>query len=98
MIGFEDCVALCGLTEAEITAIAEHEHLPEMAAAILGQYLLHQQQGPARIQQMIIDDIRAASAAGDCRHAAELVAALRHFLNTAPCAVAKSAIHARQSP
>ena len=96
MIAFEDCLALCGLSEAEIAAIAEHEHLPQMPAALLGQYLLHQEHGPGRIQQMIVDDIRAAAAVGNGRHAAELVAALRHFLVTpAPCAAAKSAIRAR---
>ena len=26
------CVGLCGLTEEEVLAIAEHEHLPEIAA------------------------------------------------------------------
>jgi len=32
MITLEDCIALCGLTEEEVLAIAEHEHVPEMAA------------------------------------------------------------------
>jgi hypothetical protein len=31
---------------------------------------------------MLIDDIRAASAAGDNRHAAELISALQQFLST----------------
>jgi len=31
---------------------------------------------------MLIDDIRAAATAGDNRHAADLVSALRHFLST----------------
>ncbi len=34
MISFEDCIALCGLTEEEVAAVAEHEYLPEIAAAI----------------------------------------------------------------
>ena len=29
----EDCLGLCDLTEAEVLAIAEHEHLPEIAAS-----------------------------------------------------------------
>ena len=32
MITLEDCIGLCGLTEEEVLAIAEHEHLPEIAA------------------------------------------------------------------
>lgn len=82
MISFEDCIGLCGLTEAEIAAIAEHEHVPEIAAAILGQYLLHEQ--PERIRQMLVDDIRAAVGAGNVKHAADLASALRHLLSVHP--------------
>jgi hypothetical protein len=39
MIKLEDCIALCDLTEAQVLAIAEHEHLPEIAATALAQYL-----------------------------------------------------------
>ena len=35
MITLEDCIALCGLTEEEVLAIAEHEHLPEIASTAL---------------------------------------------------------------
>lgn len=40
MLSLEDCIALCDLTEEEVLAIAEHEHIPEMAATELGNYLL----------------------------------------------------------
>lgn len=39
MITLEDCVAFFGLTEDEVLAIAEHEHMPEIAAATLAEYL-----------------------------------------------------------
>jgi hypothetical protein len=42
MITLKDCVGFCGLTEEEVLAIAEHEHLPEIAATALAQYLLSQ--------------------------------------------------------
>jgi hypothetical protein len=79
-ISVEDCIALCGLDEDEVAAMAEHEHVPEIVAAALAQYLLHEPGGPARIRDMIVDDIRAAARRGDRAHAAELLAALRHFL------------------
>jgi hypothetical protein len=82
MISFEDCIGLCGLTEAEIAAIAEH--VPEIAAAVLGQYLLHQQHGPERIRQMLVDDIRAAVGVSNAKHAADLASALRHLLTAYP--------------
>jgi hypothetical protein len=83
MISFEDCVALCGLTKAEIAAIAEHEHIPDIAAAMLGQYLV-QQHKPDQICRMISDDVRAATAARDWKHVRQLVAALQHFLASYP--------------
>ncbi|WP_417684790.1 hypothetical protein [Roseibium sp.] len=81
MITIDDCIGMSGLDEGEILALAEHEHIPEMAAIALGDYLLHQAKGPARIRQMIEDDIREALKRGDREHARELFMALRHFLH-----------------
>ena len=84
MISFEDCIAFCGLTEAEIAAIAEHEHVPEVVDAPLGQYLLNHEHGLERIRDMLLDDIRAAVRGGNAKHAAELFSALRQLLATYP--------------
>lgn len=51
---------MCGLTQDEVLAIAEHEHIPEIAAAALGQYLLTQDDGTEKISAMLRDDIRLA--------------------------------------
>src|SRR5213083_1084977 len=58
MISLQDCVALCGLSEEQVLAIAEHEHLPEIAATALAQYLLKREHGMEKIRDMIVDDIR----------------------------------------
>lgn len=87
MIALEDVTAMCDLTPEEIAAIAEHEHIPELSAAALGDYLLHQAKGPRAIRDMIRDDIRHAIAEGEARHARQLVAALTHFLHQHPEAV-----------
>ena len=84
MITLEDCIAMCGLMEDEVLALAEHEHIPEIAAAALAQYLLNQPHGPATICDMIRDDIRLALQHGNRPHAHELVMALRHFLSEHP--------------
>ena len=84
MISLEDCIGLCGLTEAEVLAIAEHEHIPEIAAAALASYLLHERHGSEKIRDMIRDDIRDALDRKDTAHASELVAALRHFMADHP--------------
>ena len=69
MITLEDCIGMCGLTEEEVLAIAEHEHLPEVAAAALAQYLLSREHGSEKVRDMIVDDIREAQWSGDKEHA-----------------------------
>ncbi|MDH3286327.1 MAG: hypothetical protein OEP48_01170 [Betaproteobacteria bacterium] len=84
MLTFEDCVALSGLTAEEIAAIAEHEHIPELAAAEMGNYLCRSPSGELHIKRMIIDDIEAARAAGKLDRAAALKLVLRHFVECHP--------------
>ncbi len=81
MLTLEDCIALSDLTVEEIDAIAEHEHLPEVIATELGCYLVHCPDGRQAIRAMIRDDIEAARARGDFRHAAELKLVLQHFIS-----------------
>src|SRR5208337_3112906 len=82
MITLEDCIAFCGLTEEEVLAIAEHEHLPEIAATALANYLLHQEHGTEKVRDMIVDDIRQAQLSGDRQHVLTLLHVLHHFLKT----------------
>jgi hypothetical protein len=84
MITIEDCLALSGLTEEEIDAIAEHEHLPEIIAAELGNYLAHRPGGVQDIRSMISDDIAVAKLRGDQRHAHRLTLVLMHFCRDHP--------------
>lgn len=65
MLSLEDCLGLCDLTEPEVLAIAQHEHIPEMAALELGNYLVHAPNGEMRIKSIIRDDIAEARARGD---------------------------------
>ena len=84
MITLEDCIAFCGLSREEVQALAEHEHIPEIAAAAFAEYLLKQRRGAEKIHEMIVEDIRAALHRGDRKHAHELFGALRHYLDTHP--------------
>lgn len=84
MLTLEDCLDLSELTEDEILAIAEHEHIPEICAAELGNYLVHSPDGVVRVRRMIVDDIDAARTRGDFKHAAILKMALKHFTATHP--------------
>lgn len=80
MLSYEDCQGLCGLSEAEIRAIAQHEHLPELVAAEMGAYLLREPGGEAEIRRMIEEDILAARASGDTAHVLALKVVLHKFI------------------
>ena len=80
MLTREDCIGLCDLTVEEVSAIAEHEHVPEIIAAELGNYLVHTAEGEARIEKMIVDDIEHARAHHNYAHMSKLVGVLRHFV------------------
>jgi hypothetical protein len=84
MISLEDCIAFCGLDKDEVAAIGEHEHIPDIAATALADYLLKQPHGGEAIRTMIVDDIQKALSDGRIRHAQELFMALRHFLEQHP--------------
>jgi S-ribosylhomocysteine lyase LuxS involved in autoinducer biosynthesis len=81
MLTIQDCIELSELTEEEILAIAEHEHIPEMAALELGNYLVHTPTGEKRIHEMIVDDIEAARHEGNLERLLALKTCLRHFLD-----------------
>src|SRR4029453_3057861 len=84
MLTFDDCVALCELTGEEIAAIAEHEHLPMIVAAELGNYLIHGPDGALRVKRIILDDMMAADRAGENGRALTLKLVLRHFVERYP--------------
>ncbi len=84
MINLEDIEDMTCLTRAEIAAIAEHEHLPELDAALLGEYLMHAHKGPQRVMAMICDDVRDALHGGDLAHARALFQTLRAFAAAHP--------------
>lgn len=84
MLSFEDCIGLCGLTEDEVHAIAEHEHIPEIAAAEFGHYLVSTPEGELCIKAIIRDDIARAAACGDRDRELALKLVLREFVRRHP--------------
>ena len=84
MLTYEDCVGLAELTEEEIDAIARHEHLPEIVAAELGNYLVHDPNGVPKIKRIILDDIEQARERGEQQQVARLKLVLQHFIATHP--------------
>ena len=84
MLTYQDCVGLCEPSEDEIRAIAEHEHLPELVALELGQYLVQSAEGQHRIHRMILDDLKVAETAGHSEDVLRLKATIKHFIDTHP--------------
>lgn len=84
MITLDDIEDMTCLTREEIAAVAEHEHMPELNASALAEYMMHIPHGPQKVQQMICEDIRGALHRGDLDHARELYAVLHHFMSEHP--------------
>ena len=80
MLTLQDCIELSDLTEEEILAISEHEHIPEMVAVELGSYLVHTPSGEKKIKRMILDDIAHAKETGNLKHVAVLKGVLKHYV------------------
>ena len=81
MLTYEDCIALSDLTDEEVEAIAEHDHIPRMVAAELGAYLVHTDKGVPMIQRFILEDIEHARKHGNELHALKLKLVLKHFVD-----------------
>ena len=84
MISLEDCIGLCDLTEEEILAIAEAQHVPEIIATSIAQSLVNSEGGTEEIFSMIVDDIRTAQSKGDRKHVQELLHVMHHFIRSHP--------------
>jgi hypothetical protein len=85
MLSLDDCIELSKLSEEEILAIAEHEHIPEMAALELGAYLVVRPDGQSCIKAMIRDDIAEADRRGERDRSLALRLLLRNFVAQHPC-------------
>jgi len=65
MLTVQECVDMSELSNEAIRAIAEHEHIPEVVAAELGQELLKGTGGMLEIQRILEEDLELAVQAGE---------------------------------
>lgn len=86
MLTLEDCIAFSELTEEEILAIADHEHIPEIVAAEMGNYLVHSPSGEIRVRAIIVDDIEEAGRCGNRMRVIVLKLILKRYLGEHPVA------------
>lgn len=84
MLSIQDVIDYCDLDSGEITAVAEHEHLPTAIAAELGESLLATPEGVLRLHEMIIENMQHALERGEYMHVEELAATYQHLQRTHP--------------
>ena len=90
MLTAKECFDYSDLSEAEIDAIAEHEHVPPMVAAELGKCLLQSDMGTFMIRRYIEEDLQRAQLRKQDEHAAELNSVLQQFEHAHPTYVFRS--------
>ncbi len=83
MLTYEECLAMCDLSEQEIAAIAEHEHMDPIIAMALGHHLVTHD-GEQQIHRFIVDDIEHARHCGNRQHEQDLRSALSQFISNHP--------------
>ncbi|MEH6579087.1 MAG: hypothetical protein V7731_18655 [Amphritea sp.] len=83
MLTYEECLDMSDLTQDEVEAIAEHEHLEPIIAMAMGSYLVAHE-GESKIRKIILDDIKKAQRKGDKAHEKVLRKVLQHFISTHP--------------
>lgn len=84
MLTLQDCLDMCDLTPEIVDAIAEHEKVPQIVAAELGNCLTCSNGGLAVIHQFILDDMADAIGRNDYRHLARLEHTLTVFRRSHP--------------
>ncbi|MBC7906283.1 MAG: hypothetical protein H7Y60_05985 [Rhodospirillaceae bacterium] len=84
MLTLQDCLDMCDLPCEIVDAIAEHEKVPQIVAAELGNCLAGSNGGLAVIHQFILDDMADAIGRSDYRHLARLEHTLTHFRHSHP--------------
>ena len=84
MLSMQDVLDYCDLDRGEIDAVAEHEHLPTMLAAELGESLLSTPQGVFRLHAMIIENMQEVLEAGHFEHVKELAQTYEHLQRSHP--------------
>jgi hypothetical protein len=84
MLTLQDCLDMCDLTPEVIDAIADHQHLPDILAAELGECLMSSPSGRAAIHHCILDCLAAAMRRHDARRVERLETALNQFRRRHP--------------
>lgn len=84
MLSMKDCLDYCDLTEEEIELIAEHEEIPDVAAAQLACGLVQTTEGVLLLTQYMQDLAERAVTRGDCVRAERVMRIWQRFMADHP--------------
>ena len=84
MLTVKDCLDFSELTDEELRVLAEHEHIPEVVAAELGQCLLKSDVGTWLIKRYIREELESAERGRAGERIARLKAVLERFSEAHP--------------
>ena len=79
MLTLKECIDLSDLSDAEVAAIAEHEHVPDIIAAEIGCGLVHSPAGRVILKRYLHDNLVRAKAQHMDTKAKALALLLRQF-------------------
>ena len=57
MLTLKDCIDMSDLSDAEVAAVAEHEHVPEIVAAEIGCELVHSPAGRLVLKRYLRENL-----------------------------------------
>ena len=84
MLSIRDCLDYCDITEDEVELIAEHEAIPDVAAAQLACGLVQTPEGVLILTRFMQDLIERASLRGDIEKAIRASAIRARFMADHP--------------
>jgi hypothetical protein len=84
MLTLKECLDYCDLDVDEVTAVAEHEHIPPIVAAELCFNLLQSPQGVCCLHGIVLDDLQEAIAHGEIERIQRLTSTYQHLQETHP--------------
>ena len=84
MLSITDCVGMCGLTDDELQALVDHEHVPLIVAAELGAQLLKSPKGTWQLRGYLLEALEVSVARGEVVREQHLRHVLAAFSSSHP--------------
>lgn len=84
MLSLRDCLDYCDLTDDQVALFAEHENIPEPAAAHIACGLVQTREGVLLLTNVMDDLMERAHRRGDAKTAARIDSVRKRFMSDHP--------------